>query len=366
MVAKTNGILLSFLESADEEQFHTLLRRELEYYSTTSKSSSLAPIMKPNPQAAKWRPKIIEWFYKIVDYFEYNRDAVAIALDLLDRFHILSSEEVNGEKYQLIAMTSLYVAIKMNPSAVPNSSGAGKRRSFSICDFAKLSRGQFTAEDLVSMELDLLKTLNWKVNPVIPTDYLVDLLSLLSYDGEIQARHKYLIREVDLQRTVTIVYEVARYLIEISITSPKVHFYLNKNSNDETMKSPSLLCLGAIAQTLDWISCHHLPIHLKRKFIARSCSLLKVDNQAIENVKHLIKTNLIPNYLLEGNESRETIQEEVNNIYPFILLRDAKVLCIFAHESFMTSMLPLNSRNVIRKRKQPCSPTSILDNENIQ
>ncbi len=356
MVARSNSLVV--LNEVDEDQIRTLLYRQNDYYSSTCSKSSLKSSLKSNisrPEI-KWRPRIIEWFYRIVDYFEYNRDVVAISLDLLDRFHILSSEEVDGEKYQLFAMASLYVAIKMNSAA--SNGKVHTQRSFSLKDFAKLSRGQFAAQDLAAMELKLFKTLNWKLNPIIPTDYLVILLGLFNC-YECNSFNKHSIKRGDLQYVLAILYEVARYLIEISFTSSSMHFYFD---HVRVHRSPSLVCLGALCQTLDWISYHYMPHSLKNYFITRSSFLLQVDSEAIDSVKDLIKECLIPSDIMEGQVSPHMAQEELMNLHPFVLLREKNVLCLSAQEAFITS---ISRQNNMKKRKLPCSPTSILDNINL-
>ena len=91
-----------------------------------------------------WREKICEWAYQVIDHFDFNREVVAISLSYLDRF--LCTREVNKKVFQLAAMTSLYMAIKLyEPSTLRMSS------------FIELSRGYFTVEHIISMEETLLR-----------------------------------------------------------------------------------------------------------------------------------------------------------------------------------------------------------------
>ncbi|KAL7527307.1 hypothetical protein ACHAXR_001892, partial [Thalassiosira sp. AJA248-18] len=58
-----------------------------------------------------WREKICEWFYGVVDHFDFNREYVSVAMSYLDRY--LASRTVNRRVFQLAAMTALYLAIKL-------------------------------------------------------------------------------------------------------------------------------------------------------------------------------------------------------------------------------------------------------------
>jgi len=129
------GLRLS--ESADH--LHSLLAREARDYSLPlparyypaefiedasgsrgDKKTSIGP----------WRKRIASWMYDVVDHFRYDRNVVGVALTFIDRYvgHLLvqdarrdgsssssgSSGPVKRRHFQLIAVTSLYLAIKVH------------------------------------------------------------------------------------------------------------------------------------------------------------------------------------------------------------------------------------------------------------
>lgn len=99
-----------------------------------------------------WREKICEWSYQVIDHFDFNREIVSISLSYLDRY--LSTRPVNRKIFQLAAMTSLYLAIKLyEPSTLKMSS------------FIELSRGYFSTEHIIAMETAILRALSWHVHP---------------------------------------------------------------------------------------------------------------------------------------------------------------------------------------------------------
>jgi len=91
-----------------------------------------------------WREKICEWSYQVIDHFNFKRETVAVSLSFLDRF--LSTHRVNKHIFQLAAMTSLYLAIKLNDSA-----------RFKIQTLAQLGRGLFHASHFAAMEVTILR-----------------------------------------------------------------------------------------------------------------------------------------------------------------------------------------------------------------
>lgn len=91
-----------------------------------------------------WREKICEWSYQVVDHFDYNREIVAISLSYLDRF--LATRQVNKKIFQLAAMTTLYLAIKLFETG-----------TLQMTSLIELSRGYFTVEHIAVMEATILR-----------------------------------------------------------------------------------------------------------------------------------------------------------------------------------------------------------------
>ncbi|KAL7546944.1 hypothetical protein ACHAWF_010272 [Thalassiosira exigua] len=73
-----------------------------------------------------WRKRIASWMYDVVDHFRYDRNVVSVALRYIDRYvgHLLEEHEREGgaasaqpikrRHFQLIAVTSLYLSIKVH------------------------------------------------------------------------------------------------------------------------------------------------------------------------------------------------------------------------------------------------------------
>lgn len=93
---------------------------------------------------ARWREKICEWSYQVVDHFDFSREIVCISLSYLDRF--LSVRRADQKIFQLAAMTTLYIAIKLYEPG-----------TLKISSLIKLSRGYFTAAHVRSMEKTILR-----------------------------------------------------------------------------------------------------------------------------------------------------------------------------------------------------------------
>ena len=67
------------------------------------------------------RLKIVDWYYSLIDHCQFNRETVAIAMELTDRYLSQASSSASicralqdRNHFQLVVMTCLYIAIKTN------------------------------------------------------------------------------------------------------------------------------------------------------------------------------------------------------------------------------------------------------------
>lgn len=167
---------------------------------------------------ALWREKICEWCYEVIDYFDIDRDVVSIALFYFDRylsFHTPIAESL----FQLVAMTSLYLAVKVHST-----------RKISVAGIVSLSKGSFREDQILKMEICIIKTLHWHVNPPTPSVYLNVVNPLIDVSA------------IDTQASYEIT-EFSRYLLELSVCDG---FFTNKK--------PSSIAYASILVAMEYLS----------------------------------------------------------------------------------------------------------------
>jgi lipoyl(octanoyl) transferase len=129
--------------------FHAIHRVEHPNDSSQQHDSSSSAAESSNSSASSsvdetWRGLICEWSFQVVDHFDFNRETVAISLSYLDRF--VASRPLNRRTFQLAAMTTLYLAIKLFEPG-----------HLKVSDLVKLSQGCFVPEHIVMMEESILR-----------------------------------------------------------------------------------------------------------------------------------------------------------------------------------------------------------------
>eukprot|EP00934_Nitzschia_sp_Nitz4_P009272 Nitzschia sp. Nitz4//scaffold35_size145790//80590//81817//NITZ4_003032-RA/size145790-augustus-gene-0.120-mRNA-1//1//CDS//3329549130//9262//frame0 len=160
------------------------------------------------PICAVWREKIIEWSYQVVDHFEFSRELISIAVNYMDRF--LARQVVDKRGFQLLGLTSLYLAIKLN-----------EHRIVTIHDMVALSRGVFCEEEVAQMEKTMLNVLEWRVHPPTAFCFSKHILLLHLQSNQCKSEEAY-----------TDILELTKFLTEISVLDA---FFISQKPSDVAM-----------------------------------------------------------------------------------------------------------------------------------
>jgi hypothetical protein len=165
-------------------------------------------------------------FFTVVDHFDLNREIVSISMSHLDRYLSSCTHAVDQNRFQMLSMTCLYLAIKLNeckPLLIPGSVS-------SMDTILQLSRGFFTLEETERMEYDILQRLQWHVHPPTPQLFIKHFLLLLRMERQ------------DIQ-------DLVQFIVELSVMD---YFFV--------CYKPSEVALAALLNAMDEIfpkrSCH--------------------------------------------------------------------------------------------------------------
>jgi len=130
------------------------------------------------------RRALYEWSYQIVDSFMVNRSVACMGISYLDRFMSTLSNNTRAimalysrREYQLVLISSLIIALKCH---------AGIKISLSFMANT-LCRGLYTETEIEVMEMDILRTLAWKLNGPCPHDFIDAISGLVSASSPAQA-----------------------------------------------------------------------------------------------------------------------------------------------------------------------------------
>lgn len=163
----TFPILLEQDLSWEDEELSSLFAKE--------EQNQLCKDLETNPSLARARCEAVEWILKVNEHFSFTALTAVLAVNYLDRF--LFSVHLQKEKpwmAQLAAVSCLSLAAKVEETQVPL-----------LLDFqVEDSKYVFEAKTIQRMEILVLSTLKWKMNPVTPIsflDYITRRLGLEHY-----------------------------------------------------------------------------------------------------------------------------------------------------------------------------------------
>eukprot|EP00547_Thalassionema_nitzschioides_P009151 CAMPEP_0194229612 /NCGR_PEP_ID=MMETSP0156-20130528/43983_1 /TAXON_ID=33649 /ORGANISM="Thalassionema nitzschioides, Strain L26-B" /LENGTH=291 /DNA_ID=CAMNT_0038962169 /DNA_START=175 /DNA_END=1050 /DNA_ORIENTATION=- len=174
-----------------------------------------------------FRRLVCGWLFQVVDHFQYDRDIAAIATYYLDQTTVIQMKRkgkiCKRREYQLIGVTSLYLAIKLH-----GGHENGSRPD--IRSFANLSNGQFSIEEIERTELEILRLTSWRVNPPSSSRILVNLIYFIPENWEGS--------EKSSKAEILSIFEISRYLTELALHVSKISF----NYKASEIALASVLC----------------------------------------------------------------------------------------------------------------------------
>jgi hypothetical protein len=124
------------------------------------------------------RKLMVDWCFTVVDAFNLSRETVAVAMSILDRY--LSSGKGDAPKslqckrmFQLASITCFYMAVKIH-----EPSQLGIRLLLQLC------RGLYKESEVVSMEQDILFSVEWRLyaSTTTPMEFVRQYLELVKED----------------------------------------------------------------------------------------------------------------------------------------------------------------------------------------
>lgn len=143
------------LDWADsQEVWQTMLRKELNYVRNQN-------MFDKHPALhARMRAILLDWLIEVCEVYRLHRESFYLATDFLDRF---LSKQSNLQKHQLqlIGITCLFIAAKLEEIYPPK-----------LAEFAYVTDGACTEDEILDQELVILKAINWDLSPVTANGWL--------------------------------------------------------------------------------------------------------------------------------------------------------------------------------------------------
>ncbi|KAK0096146.1 hypothetical protein PV326_006291 [Microctonus aethiopoides] len=125
------------------------------------------PTLQPRMRAI-----LLDWLIEVCEVYKLHRETYYLAMDYIDRY-LSTHQNVPKNQLQLIGITCLFIAAKVEEIYPPK-----------IAEFAYVTDGACTEDEIIGKELIVLKGLGWNLSPVTPPGWLNVYMQLDSGDWE--------------------------------------------------------------------------------------------------------------------------------------------------------------------------------------
>jgi len=174
---------------ADEFNCTDYAEAIFEYYRSRDKKFKIGDYIKEQPHINKqMRLLLVDWMVEVQQQLEFNHEILYLSVKLLDLY--LNSKLIEKEKLQLLGGAAMLCACKFEERMAPP-----------LDDFIYVSDNAYDRNELIKMEIDILRTLKYDIG--VPLSYTF----LRRYAKCVKADMKFL--------------TLARFILELSLQDYK-------------------------------------------------------------------------------------------------------------------------------------------------
>lgn len=143
----------------------------------------------------RMRAILLDWLNEVCEVYKLHRETYYLALDYLDRY-LSTDVSISKTFLQLIGITCLFIAAKVEEIYPPK-----------LSEFAYVTDGACSEDDIIKQELIILSALKWQTNPITIIGWLGIYMQLqvsnrLPKTNE-ETPHKPILKESMAQQTPT-------------------------------------------------------------------------------------------------------------------------------------------------------------------
>ena len=172
------------------------------------------------------RGVVVEWLSYINHYFNQSNETLFMCINIMDRY--ISKKKISLDIYQLVGISSYLIASKYEDTDIP-----------SIDELIYISKNIYTHNDIVSMEKEILVTLNFDIFSVSSYQFYSYFYFISSINNKKLFHLGHLILEICLLNIDIMAYNqsilaigaflVAKKCLQIKYTSNNVRLFYNYN-----------------------------------------------------------------------------------------------------------------------------------------
>ncbi|XP_039977928.1 G1/S-specific cyclin-E2-like [Xiphias gladius] len=150
---------------SSEDVWVKMLRKEQNYRHSKS-------FMQKHPRIQpRMRSVLLDWLIEVSEAYTLHRQTFYLAQDYFDRF-MLTQSNIDKSMLQLVGITCLFIASKMEEACPPR-----------LSQMAYVTAGTYYEDEILQMELIILKALRWNLCPETAVSWLKLYFQTASMDA---------------------------------------------------------------------------------------------------------------------------------------------------------------------------------------
>jgi cyclin E len=165
---------LPVLQWADSREVWQLMLKKEEMYIRDPYMLAQHPTLQP-----RMRSILLDWLIEVCEVYRLHRETFYLATDFIDRY-LSVTKNVQKQQLQLLGISSLFVAAKLEEIYPPK-----------LAEFAYVTDGACTENEILDQELVLLKALKWDLSPMTVNSWLNVFLQLVNMDSIEEREHNF-------------------------------------------------------------------------------------------------------------------------------------------------------------------------------
>jgi cyclin E len=117
------------------------------------------------------RAILFDWLVEVCEVYRLHRETFYLAVDFIDRY-LCATTEMPKTRLQLVGVSCLFIAAKIEEIYPPK-----------LQEFAFVTDGACSEDEIVQMELVVLKGLNWGLSPMTPNRWMKTYMQVNNFES---------------------------------------------------------------------------------------------------------------------------------------------------------------------------------------
>lgn len=146
---------LPLLNWANREEVWRIMLNKEKMYLRDQHLLQRHPLLQP-----KMRAILLDWLMEVCEVYKLHRETFYLAQDFFDRY-MATQHDIVKTLLQLIGISALFIAAKLEEIYPPK-----------LHQFAYVTDGACSGDDILTMELIIMKALKWQLSPLTIVSWL--------------------------------------------------------------------------------------------------------------------------------------------------------------------------------------------------